>query len=161
MRSRFSLIAAAAALFCLPIAGAHTLPAEHFAGAFAHPRVPDAETKPLAIEVTAEPTPQGGTTHSAKLTWTAPAAGNCTLSGYNIKRSTSTGTEITIATAASTATAFTDSSVTGGTTYFWVVTATTNTTSCNSESVPSNEVTAAIPKDSIGAPTGLSVGNVQ
>lgn len=98
--------------------------------------------------------------HSVTLTWTAPVIPTgsvCVLAGYNVKRSQSTGTEVTIA--SPTAATYIDTAVTGGQKYFYVVTATYGTT-CT-ESAPSNEVTAQIPLDQGPSPTGLAASGVR
>jgi len=66
------------------------------------------------------------------LNWTAVTG----ATGYNVKRSTTTGTETTIAPAGTNT--FDDLTAANGTQYFYVVTA----TNANGESLPSSEVTA-------------------
>jgi DNA/RNA endonuclease G (NUC1)/fibronectin type 3 domain-containing protein len=66
------------------------------------------------------------------LNWTTVAG----ATGYNVKRSTSTGTETTIASPATNT--FDDTTTVNGTPYFYVVTA----TNANGQSLASNEVTA-------------------
>jgi DNA/RNA endonuclease G (NUC1)/fibronectin type 3 domain-containing protein len=66
------------------------------------------------------------------LNWSAVAG----ATGYNVKRSTSTGTETTIASPGTNT--FDDTTAVNGTAYFYVVTA----TNANGESLASNEVTA-------------------
>ena len=78
--------------------------------------------------------------HSATLTWSASTS---TVSGYNIYRSTVSGSGYTkINSSLVSALTYTDSTVQGGTTYFYV---TTSVDSGGSESSFSNEVTANIP----------------
>jgi invasion protein IalB len=78
--------------------------------------------------------------HSAALTWNASTS---TVSGYNVYRSTTSGTGYAkINTSLVTALTFTDSTVQSATTYFYVTTA---VDSSGRESVYSNEVAAPIP----------------
>ena len=117
-----------------------------------------APNDPLSVRVNTLALPQGGTSHQVVLTWTPPvipSGSTCVLAGYNVKRSLATGTEVTIA--SPTTATYTDNTVVGGQTYFYVVTATAGTT-C-SESGPSNEVSVQIPLDQIGNPTGLAVSS--
>lgn len=133
-----------------------------FAGAYAHPRVPDGPAKDekalhVGIAVDADPDPQAGGAHSVTLTWNAPTipSGNsCVVSSYNVKRSATSGTEATIAT--STSTSFVDTNVSSGQKFFYVVTAVSTVSTCSGESGPSNEAVALIPLDQIPAPAGLA-----
>jgi ASPM-SPD-2-Hydin domain-containing protein/centrosomal CEP192-like protein/Ig-like domain-containing protein/immunoglobulin I-set domain protein len=78
--------------------------------------------------------------HSAALTWNASTS---TVSGYNIYRSTVSGSGYTkINSSLVSALTYTDSTVQSGTTYFYV---TTSVDSGGNESSLSNEVTANIP----------------
>src|SRR2546430_1219231 len=78
--------------------------------------------------------------HSATLTWSASTS---TVSGYNIYRSTVSGSGYTkINSSLVSALTYTDSTVQSGTTYFYV---TTSVDSGGNESSFSNEVTANIP----------------
>jgi len=78
--------------------------------------------------------------HSVNLTWNASTS---TVSGYNVYRSTVSGTGyVKINSSLVTALNYTDSTVQSGTTYFYVTTAVDST---GSESVYSNEVSAPIP----------------
>lgn len=90
---------------------------------------------------------QGG--HSVTLTWKAPTTGGAATS-YNVKRSTSAGTEVTIGT--STLLTYVDSTGVGGTTYFYVVTAVNSA----GESSPSNELSATFLATVPGAPGSLA-----
>lgn len=92
---------------------------------------------------------QGG--HNITLNWSAPTTGGAPTS-YNVKRSTATGTEVTIGTTMASTRTFVDSTGTGGTTYFYVVTAVNS----GGESVPSNEVSATFLAPAPGAPGGLT-----
>jgi fibronectin type 3 domain-containing protein len=84
---------------------------------------------------------------SVSLTWDAvPGATN-----YKIKRGTSSGSYSSTQTISATSTSYTWSSLTNGTTYYFVVTATGNST----ESANSNEVNAK-PTAAPTVPTGLS-----
>ena len=93
------------------------------------------------------------------LSWTAPAADgtHAPAATYNIERSTTTGAESTIKSGLTT-TSYTDSGVTNGTKYFYVVTA----NNAGGESSVSNEANAT-PLAAPGVPTGLaaSPGNRQ
>ncbi len=78
--------------------------------------------------------------HSASLTWNASTS---TVAGYNVYRSTVSGSGYTkINSSLITTLTYTDSTVQSGTTYFYVTTA---VDSSGSESANSNEVIAAIP----------------
>lgn len=97
---------------------------------------------------------QGG--HSITISWTAPTSGGAPTS-YNVKRSTTTGTEVTVTSvpASTVPLQFVDLGISGGgiggTTYFYVV------TSVNSagESAPSNEVSATFLVSAPLPPSGL------
>jgi hypothetical protein len=78
--------------------------------------------------------------HSVALTWNASTS---TVSGYNVYRSTVSGSSyIKMNTSLVAGISYTDSTVQNGTTYFYVTTAVDST---GTESVNSNEVTAPIP----------------
>jgi hypothetical protein len=80
------------------------------------------------------------TTHSVTLGWTASTS---TVSGYNVYRSTVSGAGYTKVNGGLVgSTAYTDSSVQSGTSYFYVTTA---VDSSGSESTNSNEASASIP----------------
>ena len=80
------------------------------------------------------------TQHSINLTWTASTS---TVSGYNIYRGTqSGGPYVKINSTLEASTAYTDSTVQSGTTYYYVVTA---VDSSGAESSYSNEATAVVP----------------
>ena len=91
-------------------------------------------------------------THSNTLSWTAPTSGGA-VATYNVKRSTSTGTEVMIATVPSTQTTYVDTTGTAGTTYFYVISASNQF----GESPNSNEVSALFLGDKPAAPSGLAV----
>lgn len=84
--------------------------------------------------------------HSITLTWTASA----NTTSYNVKRSTTTGTEATIGT--SPTPTYKDSAGVAGTKYFYVVTAVNSF----GESANSNEVSATFLGDPPAAPMALS-----
>jgi fibronectin type 3 domain-containing protein len=86
-----------------------------------------------------------GTNGAVNLSW-SPASG---AASYNIKRSTTTGTETTIANAGTTS--YSDTAVVNGTTYFYTVSA-TNTAG---ESANSSEVSAT-PNLPPAAPSGVT-----
>ena len=71
-----------------------------------------------------------------KLSWTTPEDGGSALTGYDIYRATSPGAETLIQTI-STGTSYVDASVTGGTRYYYEVTAVNR----NGAGPPSNEAT--------------------
>jgi len=78
--------------------------------------------------------------HSVSLTWSASTS---TVAGYNIYRSTVSGSGYTkINSSFVTILTYTDSTVLSGTTYFYVTTA---VDSAGTESTYSNQVSAAIP----------------
>lgn len=72
------------------------------------------------------------------LSWSAPAPGGGPITGYLLQRSTTTGTETTYQTLAAGATSYTDTGVTGGTTYFYKLIA----QNAGGNSVASAEVSA-------------------
>ena len=71
------------------------------------------------------------------LTWTTPANGGSAITGYNIKRGTSSGGETALTTVGVT-NAYTDTGVTNGTTYYYTVAAVNSV----GASAPSGEVMA-------------------
>jgi len=78
--------------------------------------------------------------HSVALTWVASTS---TVAGYRVYRGTQSGGPYTLITSSLvTAPAYTDTTVQGGTNYFYVVTA---VDSSSNESAFSNEVQAVIP----------------
>ncbi len=98
------------------------------------------DTKPLVITV-------NPSTHQAVMTWTATVSSGIT--GYHVWRTTTSGSGYTqIGGTLSGTTTFTDTTVHGSTTYFWVVTsyspACPTSPTCG-ESANSNEITAVIP----------------
>jgi fibronectin type 3 domain-containing protein len=85
------------------------------------------------------------------LSWSAPASnGGSAITGYNIYRSTTSGTEIKVASPAGTGTTYTDTSLVNGTAYFYKVSA-VNAISEGSLSIEASATPATVP----GAPTGL------
>lgn len=93
----------------------------------------------------------GGSTHQVALSW------NDTTSGvtFNVYRGIAQGNETLYATGQS-ATTYVDSSVVGGTTYWYYVTAVLS----GDESAGSNEVSAVVPNNP-PAPAGLTVTSVK
>jgi hypothetical protein len=89
-----------------------------------------------------------GANRQVSLGWTASAG----ATSYNVKRGIATGTEVNIVTGV-TATGFTDSGLTNGTTYFYVVTA----VGAGGESPSSNEV-LVIPDTGTAGVTNLTAG---
>ncbi len=107
-----------------------------------------ADSAQAGIQTLAPPT---GLTASAgnaavALSWTASAG----ATGYTVKRATTPGGPYT-AQGTTAATTFTNSSLTNGTSYYYIVTA----TAAGIESGPANETTAD-PVASLAAPTGLA-----
>jgi fibronectin type 3 domain-containing protein len=103
---------------------------------------PPAEPTGLQVDSTAA--------NSVSLSWTAPASGSPT--GYNVKRATtSNGTYAVVGTTTAPTVAFTDS-VTGGSTYYYVVSALT----ASGESDDSSFVSATPALGVPDAPTDLS-----
>jgi hypothetical protein len=97
----------------------------------------NASTSPAPISFTAT----GSLSHSVDLSW-GPSSSS-TVAGYNVYRgSASGGPYVLINSALVAGTAFTDSTVQAGTTYFYVTTAVDTN---SSESTFSNEVQAVIP----------------
>ena len=90
--------------------------------------------------------------HSNTLSWTAPTTGGA-VATYNVKRSTSAGTEVTIASVPASQTSYVDSNGVAGTRYFYVVSASNQF----GESPNSNEVSALFLGDSPAAPASLGV----
>lgn len=101
--------------------------------------------RPRAMAVT------GGSTHQVALSW------SCTTPGvtYNVYRGTAQGNETLNATGQS-GTTYVDTTVVGGTTYWYYVTAVLN----GDESSGSNEVSAVVPNNPT-APSGLTVTSVK
>ncbi len=82
----------------------------------------------------------GASSHSVALSWTASTS---SVVGYNVYRGTQTGGPYTrINASVDTGTTFTDTNVTAGATYFYVV---TSVDSSSQESTYSNEASAVIP----------------
>jgi hypothetical protein len=91
-------------------------------------------------------------THSVDLSWNASTSED--VIGYNVYRSnTSGGPYQKINSVLDASTAYTDSSVTGGNTYYYVATAVDTS---NQESVYSNEAQAVIPTHYSGMPGSMS-----
>lgn len=97
--------------------------------------------------------------HSVTLAWTASVT---TGANYNMYRSSAAGGPFTIISPVTTTT-YVDATVAAGLTYYYYVTATCGPTACgtgitpNSESSPSNTITATIPSPQPPSPpTGLS-----
>ena len=98
----------------------------------------------------------GGTiSHKVVLTWNAgtPDATHVAATGFNVKRGATAGSEATIGTTVAPTTTYTDTNVSGGDKWFYVVTGTGNNLP---ESAPSNEVSVQVPLDQVAAPTGLA-----
>jgi len=100
--------------------------------------------------------------HSVSLTWVQGTCAGCTVTGNKVYRGTATGGPYNVIQTFTTPTiAFTDSTVTAGGTYFYVVTSTCS--ACTTvESVFSTEFKAIIPVDPTQAlPPGNLTGTVQ
>lgn len=87
--------------------------------------------------------------HNITLSWSASSG----ATSYNVKRSTTTGTETALSTSATTS--FVDSTGVAGTKYFYVVTAVNQF----GESGPSNEASATFLGNPPAAPTGLAAAS--
>ncbi|MGN6681646.1 MAG: fibronectin type III domain-containing protein [Streptosporangiaceae bacterium] len=90
-----------------------------------------------------------------QLSWSAPPPSRLTLNGYDIYQGTSPGGESLSPVNSSplTGTSYAVTGLTGGTTYYFDVTAVTS----SGESPPSNEASAAVgPPPPLGTPTGLT-----
>jgi fibronectin type 3 domain-containing protein len=64
-----------------------------------------------------------GGDHQVALSWTAPANGGSTITGYKVYRGTAAGAEVLLIAPAGTGTTYTDTGLVNGTTYFYKVTA--------------------------------------
>jgi hypothetical protein len=80
--------------------------------------------------------------HEVDLSWDAPTSSPDPVAGYNIYRSTGSGSFVLINSSPDTAVAYVDNTVVSGTTYNYEV---KSVDSSGVESVASNEVTATIP----------------
>jgi hypothetical protein len=84
-----------------------------------------------------------GASHQVDLSWSAPASSSDPVVGYNVYRApTGSGSYQIINPSVNGATVYTDSNVTSGTTYDYIV---KSVDSAGSESVPSNTSTVTIP----------------
>jgi fibronectin type 3 domain-containing protein len=82
-------------------------------------------------------------THTVDLTWSAPTSSPVAVAGYNVYRSTVSGSNYQLLNASVLPQlSFTDSNVQSGTTYYYVV---RSVDSSGTESDNSNEFTAAVP----------------
>ena len=102
--------------------------------------------------------------HQATLTWTNPSdPSGTTITGANAYRcpgtcSLTSGTFTVLNSAPITATTYADTGVSANTEYSWCVTGLVTLATGPFETACSNLVTATIPKDAAGAPSGLAVG---
>ncbi len=103
----------------------------------------------LALAVFAQ-----GSNHSVTLSWTWSQGAGDPATGFHVQRaSVSGGPYTTVGTLSSpTSMSYVDSSVLGGQTYFYVVTAFNS----GGDSAPSNQITCVVPFQAPAAPTGLS-----
>jgi cellulose 1,4-beta-cellobiosidase len=106
----------------------------------------------LLVVIGVLPVLHSQTTHSLTVSWTAPTTGGA-VSTYNVKRSTSAGSEATIASVPASQLTYVDTAGVSGTKYFYVVSASNSF----GESANSNEVSATFLGDRPGAPAGLTV----
>ncbi|HEX9122219.1 MAG TPA: fibronectin type III domain-containing protein [Actinomycetota bacterium] len=93
-------------------------------------------TAPAAPAVTAS----SPLTGEILLSWTAPADGGSAITGYNVYRGVSAGTEALFASVSASTTTFNDTGLTTGDTWFYVVTA----VNAFGESAPSTEVSETV-----------------
>jgi fibronectin type 3 domain-containing protein len=104
----------------------------------------------LAVKVQRKGSPDNPTQHQVALTWTQSTTPGITSN--NVYRGTASGGPYSLIYSSSTAiTAYTDTAVTGGSTYYYVVTALIG----SEESGYSNQFQATIPV-APAAPTGLT-----
>jgi alpha-tubulin suppressor-like RCC1 family protein/fibronectin type 3 domain-containing protein len=121
---------------------------------------PNTVTQPLSITVASQPPTSLAagpvTPSSVTLNWTASASGG--VAGYNVYRATASGAYTTkLSSVGSGVTTFADTTVVGGTTYYYVV----RTVGPGSvESANSNEVTVPVPNPPPNSPTSLAAGPV-
>ncbi|HXM62286.1 MAG TPA: hypothetical protein VN950_15615 [Terriglobales bacterium] len=100
----------------------------------------DATNSPTTETLTGDGTQQSQSGHSVALSWDASTS---QVIGYNVYRGTAAGGPYSkLNPSATTSTAYTDSSVQSGQTYYYVTTA---VDASNAESAYSNQATAAIP----------------
>lgn len=105
------------------------------------------------------PTGVSATAGSAQvaLSWTAATAGSFSIASYNVYRSaTSGGTQTKINTSAVTSTSYTDTGLTNGTTYFYVIKAVDSQGNESSASTEVNATPAAAVTTNPSAPTNVS-----
>jgi fibronectin type 3 domain-containing protein len=129
------------------------------------PQSNEASATPVLVQATPPSAPQSlsatGQSNSVTLSWIAPASdGGSPITGYDVFRGTTAGGESTTPLATNvTATTFTDSGVTNGTTYFYIVKA----VNAVGVSPQSGEASATPQAVAPSAPTGLvaSGGNGQ
>jgi hypothetical protein len=100
----------------------------------------NASNKSLAVPLTGTGVASGTGTHSVSLSWSDSGAG---IAGYTVYRSTvSGGSYSKVNSAVVVPTSYTDSTVTSGTTYYYVVTAAAPS---GAESTHSNQISAKVP----------------
>ena len=80
--------------------------------------------------------------HEVDLSWNAPASSTDPVAGYNIYRSTGTGSFVLINSSPDSAVVYVDSTVASGANYSYVV---KSVDSSGVESAPSNQITVTIP----------------
>lgn len=116
-------------------------------------------TAKIKLKVIKVGTALGAAAHTVSLAWNNPAPPPA-LTGSNVYRATVSGGPYTkIFGSPSVISVYTDSTVAGGTTYFYVVTVVA--AGANPPESPfSNQVSAPVPSDQPGPPTGLTVTSV-
>jgi hypothetical protein len=104
----------------------------------------DASSSPAVVALSGTGTSVASTPVASEvsLNWVAPADSTDPVTGYNIYRSTSSGSFTLLNTSPVTALSFVDNAVASGSSYNYQV---TSVDSSGAESVPSNEVTVNVP----------------
>lgn len=101
--------------------------------------VSNASNSTATVTLSGTGTSSGSTAHSVSLSWTESSSG---LQGFNVYRGTQSGTYSKITSSPVSSMSYTDSAVSSGTTYYYVVTAVSTS---GVESSYSSPVTAAVP----------------
>jgi trimeric autotransporter adhesin len=94
------------------------------------------------FQLTTSSTQSSTTQHAIQLNWDPPSSASDTITGYNVYRTTGSGSDYSVLSSVDTQTSFTDSTVQSGTTYQYVV----KSVDANGvESVPSSPVSVTVP----------------
>jgi trimeric autotransporter adhesin len=94
------------------------------------------------FQLTTSSSQSSTTQHAIQLNWDAPSSASDPITGYNVYRTTGSGSNYSILTSVDAQTTFTDSTVQSGTTYQYVV----KSVDANGvESVPSSPVSVTVP----------------